>query len=109
MPPEEFKDFLSTYDETMWQYPDDEKEIAPKKNPLDNAITDEIKEEEREGSDESDDEDEKRPPSPGASSTGAGSNWNRNIDEGDENEESFPPLEEALTMDFDINKVSRLD
>ena len=25
LPPEEFKDFLSTYDDTMWQHPDDEK------------------------------------------------------------------------------------
>ena len=76
---------------------------------MDNTITDEIKEEEQEGSDDSDGEDGKKPPSPGAESTGAGSNWNRNVDEGDEGEDTFPSLDEALNMDFDINKVSRLD
>ena len=109
LPPEEFRDFSQTYDETMWQHPDEEKEVQSKKNPLDNTITDEIKEEEQEGSDDSDGEDGKKPPSPGAESTGAGSNWNRNVDEGDEGEDTFPSLDEALNMDFDINKVSRLD
>ena len=61
--------------------------MASKKNPLDNTITDEIKEEEQEGSDDSDGEDGKKPPSPGAESTGAGSNWNRNVDEGDDVQE----------------------
>ena len=31
------------------------------------------------------------------------------LSEGDGNEETFPSLDEALEMDFDINKVTKLD
>lgn len=69
LPNEEFKDFLQSYDETMWQRPEDEEKDKPAegKTALNNGITDEIKEEVEEGSDASDEEDNK-PDSPGADS-----------------------------------------
>lgn len=111
LPNEEFKDFLQSYDETMWQRPEDEeqeKTVTEGKNALKNAITDEIKEEEQEGSDASDEEDDK-PDSPGADSM-TGSQFNNTmINEGDEGDDTFMPLDEALGMEFDINKVSKLE
>jgi len=56
LPNHEFQDFLSTYDETMWQRPEEEKQEEEAPKHLDNTITDEIKEEEGEGSELSDDE-----------------------------------------------------
>ena len=74
-------------------------------------MIDGIKEEEGEGSGDSDEEDEKnglKLDSPGASSM-AGSMNNTMIGEGDDNEDIFMPLDEALESEFDINKVSKLD
>ena len=45
LPNHEFQDFLSVYDETMWQKVEEEKKAPEPKNALDSTITDEIKEE----------------------------------------------------------------
>ena len=45
LPNHEFQDFLSVYDETMWQKAEEEKKAPEPKNTLDTTITDEIKEE----------------------------------------------------------------
>ena len=45
LPNSEFQDFLSVYDETMWQKVEEEKKAPEPKNTLDTTITDEIKEE----------------------------------------------------------------
>ena len=115
LPNSEFPDFLTTYDETAWQRNQDEEEkkaqeLKPKTS-LENAIIDGIKEEEGEGSGDSDDEADKtnKLDSPGASSM-AGSERNLTmVGEGDDTEDTFLSLDEALEADFDINKVSKLD
>ena len=96
-----------TYDETMWQMPEEDKKEPEKQNPLDAAITDEIKEEE-EGSGDSEDETERKKLDSPLSN--AGSEINKTlIGEGDDNEDTFMSLDQALESEFDINKVSKLD
>ena len=115
LPNSEFCDFLQTYDETAWQRNQEEEEkkaseLKPKSS-LENAIINGIKEEEGEGSGDSDDEAEKTKveDSPVASDM-AGSERNLTmVGEGDDTEDTFLSLDEALETDFDINKVSRLD
>ena len=92
----------------MWQRPEEEKKKEETKNPLDSAITDEIKEED-EGSDASDEEQKNRLDSPGALSNAASENRFTETGEGDDAEETFMSLDEALSSEFDINKVSKLD
>ena len=98
----------------MWQRSGEEEKkdadaaAAKKKHEI---ITDEIKEEEYEQSDLSDDENDKtkQDDSPGASSYAGSQRGDTFIGEGDDTEDTFMPLDEALTQDFDINKVSKLD
>lgn len=107
LPNSEFHDFLATYDETMWQRPEEEKKVEEKV--LDTGITDEIKEEEELSELSEDEADKDKPDSPPLSNLG--SERNTMVGEGDENEETFMPLDEALELEgnFDINKVTRLD
>lgn len=112
LPNAEFQDFLSTYDETMWQRPEEEKKEDEANKMAEKTLTHEIeiKEEEDEGSELSEDEaDQTKLDSP--LSNGPGSDRPSMIGEGDDAEETFMPLDEALELEsqFDINKVSKLD
>ena len=98
----------------MWQK-EAEKEPEPEKKvggALDNTITDEIKEEEQEGSEGSDDEAEKtKIDSPMGSISNADNSILNNPEGDDAAEETFMSLDEAIEAEthFDINKVSKLD
>ena len=114
LPNSEFQDFLQTYDETMWQSKEEEEkkaaDIAAPKTTLEAGFIDGIKEEEGEGSGDSDEEvDKTKQDSPGASSMGGSERNLTMVGEGDDNEDTFMPLDEALEAEFDINKVSKLD
>ena len=63
-----------------------------------------------EDSGDSEDEAEKtKVDSPGASSMGGSQQNLTMIGEGDDTEDTYLPLDEALEAEFDINKVSKLD
>lgn len=80
-----------TYDESMWQRPEEDQTEPEKPNPLDNAITDEIKEEEEGSGDSDDDLDGKKLDSP---LSNAGSEFNKTIiGEGDDTEDTFMSLD----------------
>ena len=110
LPNHEFQDFLSVYDETMWQKAEEEKKAPEPKNTLDTTITDEIKEEDQEGSEASDDEPLNKTKANDDSPRSEINSVidNTSIGEGDE-EGNFMSLDEALESEFDINKVSKLN
>ena len=109
LPNHEFQDFLSVYDDTMWQKIEEEKKAPEPKNTLDTTITDEIKEEDQEGSEASEDEEVKQKVNDDSPRSEINSVIdNTSIGEGDE-EGNFMSLDEALESEFDINKVSKLN
>lgn len=100
LPNAEFQDFLSTYDETMWQRPEEEKKEDEANKLTEPTLTHEIeiKEEEDEGSELSEDEaDQTKLDSP--LSNGPGSDRPSMIGEGDGAEETFMSLDEALELE----------
>lgn len=114
LPNSEFTDFLQTYDETVWQKKEEEKKKEDEiqgKTGIGAAIIDGIKEEEGEGSGDSDDEVDKtkQENSPDESSNSGSEKNLTMVGEGDDNEDTFLSLDEALEADFDINKVSKLE
>jgi len=108
LPNSEFHDFLATYDESMWQRPEEDKREEENAKTLDKGITDEIKEEEELSELSDDDADKEKPDSP---LSNLGSERFTQVGEGDDTEDTFMPLDEALELEsaFDINKLSKLE
>ena len=96
----------------MWQRSKEEEKKAAEdaaKKPT-QIVTDEIKEEDQEHSDDSEEESQMKLDESALDSSFAGSQRGETfIGEGDDTEDTFMPLDQALEQEFDINKVSKLD